>query len=150
MRQRFIRRTWRRTSDMICKVNEFPPGFRIVLLDKDGRVKRDDLVVRSGDFSVFPNWMPVAVFLGEVMKNVVKDTESLGYDTIELRTHRDEPVGGSMELRRVRDMPGAGGAHAEAYEQNLEMISDLECEIETALTIFDDDLRFASGTGSSC
>lgn len=143
MVERFIQRTWRRTSERICLANNIPPGFRIVLLDEDGRVKRDDLLVRSGGFGAYPVGFRVWAFLAEAMKNEVKDADHLEYDVAELRNHRDEPVNRNLTLRRVRDMPGAEGRHTKTWEDNQNKIYELEAEIEDALAIFDEDFRLA-------
>ena len=92
LRQRVIRRTWRRMSEKICKVNEFPPGFRIVLVDKDGRVKRDDLIIYSGNFCQYPATFSVRMFLDQVMSVDVKSADQLDYASVQLRTHRNEPI----------------------------------------------------------
>ena len=139
--RRFIRRTWRQTSEKICLANAIPPGFRIVLLDEDGRVKRDDLMVRSGDFASEPVGFSVEHFLEMAIKNSVKDVDRLDYASIELRNHRDEPVDPDLTLRRVRDMVGTGDRHSKAWEDKDDLVPDLEGEIEEALAIFDEDFR---------
>ncbi len=141
MSARFIRRTWRQTSEKICLANEIPPGFRIVLLDEDGRVKRDDLLVRSGGFGGYPIDFCVRAFLEEAIKNHVKDADRLDYAAVQLRNHRDEPVDPNLNLRRVRDMPGTGDKHSKDWEDKHHWIFDIENEIADALAIFDEDWR---------
>jgi hypothetical protein len=141
MSARFIRRTWRRTSEKICLANDIPPGFRIVLLDEDGRVKRDDLLVRSGGFAGYPVSFPVWHFLEMAIHDHVKDADRLDYAAVQLRNHRDEPVDPSLTLRRVRDMPGTGDGHADDWWDKHDRISEIEDEIANALAIFDDDWR---------
>lgn len=149
--QRFIQRTWRRTSEKICLANDIPPGFRIVLLDEDGRVKRGDLLVRSGGFGVYPGQFRVWSFLEEAIKNHVKDADCLDYTEAQLRDHRDKPVDPNLTLLRLRDMPGTGGKHTKAQKDNGYIIDELEAEIEDALAIFDDDDRVTFSPGpESC
>ena len=135
MPERFIRRTWRRTSEKICVMNDMPPGFRIVMLDENGRVKRDDFMVRSGDFGAYPANFLVWVFLKEAIGNHIKDADHLNYATVQLRNHRDEPVDPDLTLRRVQDMPGTGGAHAAVWNEKHGRISEIEDDIAGALRI---------------
>ena len=107
---RFIRRTWRQTSEKICLANDFPPGFRIVLLDEDGRLKRDDLSVRSGDFMAYPQYFMVSAFLEQVIMNNVKDADCLDYTNMQLRDHRNEP-------RRSRAHTAHHARHAGCWRQ---------------------------------
>jgi hypothetical protein len=141
--ERFIQRAWRRTCEKICLANRIPPGFRIVLLDEDGRVKRADLLVRSGGFAAEPGSFRIWAFLESVIENCVKNAHRLDYVDVELRDHRDRAVDPNLTLRRVRDMPGAEGKHTKAWGDNLDTINELEAEIEEALSIFDDDFRLA-------
>src|ERR1700733_2786789 len=136
--ERFIQRTWRKTSDKICLANDIPPGFRIVLL-KCGRVKRDDLLVRSGSFGMYPGCFKVWDFLEEAIKNHVKDADCLDYTDAALRDHRGQPVDPNVTLLKVRDMVGAGGMHTKAWNKDYDTIWELESEIEDALAIFDQE-----------
>jgi len=144
---RFVQRTWRRTSEKICLANDMPPGFRIVLLDQDRRAKRDDLLVRSGGPCGFV-WhspsLPVSRFLENTIHDHVKDAEHLDYDVAELRDHKDEPVDPNFRLRRVRNMPGAGGQYCIASLED----TDLQMDIESALEVFDEDPRSGPDSGA--
>jgi hypothetical protein len=142
--ERFVQRTWRKTSEKICRANDIPPGFRIVLLDEYGRVKRDDLLVRSGSFGAYPGSFRIWAFLEEAIKNHVKDPDCLDYDEAELRDHRDNLVGPDLTLIEVRDMPGAGGRHTKAWSDDRDAVLELEYEIKDALAIFDADDRVAN------
>jgi len=140
---RFVKRTWRRTSELVCRANGLPPGFRIVLIDGNGRVKRQDVLVRSGDFSNHPADFPVRHLLKELMDNQVKDSHLLDFSFVELRNHRNEEVDSSLEMRIVRDMAGTRGEHSDRWYEEDDIISDIELDIESALEIFDDDNRLA-------
>src|SRR5205809_673677 len=127
---RYVKRTWRRTSEKICRANGIPPGFRIVLLDERGRAKRDDLIVRSGDFGADSIDIRIWAFLEDCIRNSVKDAgEGLDYDDVQLRNHRNEPIDPDTFLRQVLDMPGAGGKHSEQWHETQELISDIRLEI---------------------
>ena len=139
--QRFIHRTWRRTSEEICKANEFKPGFRIVLIGEDGRVRRNDLIVMSGEFSRYPAGFTVQVFLQEIINVELDGAHGLDYDSVQLRTHRDELVAPDMTLRRVRDMTGI--FVTEKSIERTEILDALEQEIEEALVLFEEDWRLA-------
>ena len=144
---RFIRRTWRRTSEKICLANDRPPGFRIVLLDQDGRVKRGDLLVRSGGsfgFVYYPPSLIVGSFLKDAISDHVKDLDLLDFAAVELRDHRDEPVDPNIRLRRVRDMPGADREYGESRGIDF----DLRDDIESALEAFEPDIDPRSGPDS--
>jgi hypothetical protein len=148
IQRRFIQRTWRRTSEKICLANDIPPGFRIVLLDEDGRVKRDDLLVRSGDFAHYPRSFRIWAFLDEAIKEHIKDADSLDYSAIQLRDHKDKPIDFDLTLRDVREMAGIRGKHTRAWEEEEENTFELEAEIEDALAIFnEDDFRLAGDPG---
>src|SRR5437660_59826 len=107
--ERFIQRKWRQTSEKICFANDIPPGFHIVLLDENGRMKRGDVLVRSGAFGGYPGYFTVRSFVKEAIKNHVKDADCLDYTDAQLRDHRNKLVDPDLTLRRVRDMPGARG-----------------------------------------
>jgi hypothetical protein len=145
--ERFIKRTWRQTSEKICLANDIPPGFRIVLLDEDGRVKRDDLLVRSGRFGGYPGNFRIWGFVDEAIKNHVKDADCLDYADAQLRDDRGKPVDLDLTLRRVRDMPGTGRKYTKASKKNGIIIDEVESEIEDALGIFDEDERVAYSPG---
>lgn len=137
---RFIRRTWHRTSEKICAANELPPGFRIVLVGVNGRSKRDDLVVRSGSFGAYPSGMVVSHFVEEALRNEVRSAD-LSYAYAELRDHRNVTVCPDLPLRAVRDMSGDGGRRAKVRLEQEDLIYEIGYEVEDALGIFDDDPR---------
>ena len=139
--QRFVRRTWRRTSEKICKANEFPPGFHIVLIGEDGRVRRNDLIVMSGDFGRYPADFTVQVFLQEVVAVELNGAQGLDCASVQLRTHRDEPVAPDITLRRVRDMTGSFVTEKSIEREDI--IDELEAEIEENFLSFEDDWRLA-------
>lgn len=141
--ERMIRRTWRRTSEKICAVNGLPPGFRLVLIDTDGRVKRCDLRVRSGNFAAYPADFDVWLFLQETLKNELAGND-LGGSHAELRDHRNRPVRPDLTLREVREMCGQGGKYAVDRDEAEDAIDELQSEIEEAMSIFDDDPRLAA------
>lgn len=142
MQHRFIRRTWRRTSQKICQANDIPPGFRIVLLDEQRRVRRDDLIVRSGGFGSYPVDWPISVFLDTALHNNVKELEQVVYTVAELRNHRDEPIDPEITLRRVRDMPGLGDSHSDDWwTKHDETLLEIQNDVEEALGAFEDDFR---------
>ena len=137
----FIRRTWRRTSKKICESNGFPLGFRIVLLTEDRRARRDDLLVRSGDFSWYPADFSVRTFLDEIMENEVRDPESIYWMEAELRDHLNRPINPDLTLWYVRHMRGASGMQSRICQKRHDIVSDLESEIEQAIALLlEDDL----------
>jgi hypothetical protein len=145
--ERFIQRTWRQTSEKICLANDIPPGFRIVLLD-EGRVKRkrSDLLVRSGSFGGYPGSCSIGSFLDEALKNHVKNTDCLDYTSVQLRDHRDNPIEPELALRRVRNMPGAGGKYTRASKESSLLVDEIEGEIDDALSVFDGDETVADAS----
>lgn len=135
---RFFQRTWRRTSQYICDANNLPPGFRIVLLNEDGRAMRDDLEVRSGDFGVFPRTFLVSQFLDQALTINIKHPEDIGFASVQLRDHRNTPIDDDMVLRDVRDMVGSRGEHSDAYWQKAEIVDQLADDLaEELMSHFD-------------
>jgi hypothetical protein len=140
--QRFLRRTWRKTSEYICAANGFAPGFRIILLDDEGRARRSDLLVRSGAFGAYPSQMSVRVFLNEIILNHLKNPGDIGHVKAELRSHLNERVDADLSLRRVRDMTGEGGHHSQEYDDDEDMIQQIQEEIGQAVDLFENDPVF--------
>ena len=138
--ERMRRKSWRRTSEKICAANAFPPGFRIVLIGNNGRARRDDLQIRSGDFAAYPADFPVWLFLEELLRNELRDAQ-LDSRKVELRDQRDEPLDPDLTLREVRDLAGRAGQFAEARDAAEEVVDEILGEIEDALSAFEHDPR---------
>lgn len=130
---KFQERTWLSTSDKICQAQCFPPGFRIVLLDRSGALVKRPPRVTSGDFGAFPISWPVKLLLLEGVATCVRD--DLSRWSMELRNHEGEPINEGVTLRRVREMPGSD--HNPAFDSQSDLLCDLESELEDALGVFD-------------
>jgi hypothetical protein len=126
---RFVSRIWRRTSDYICQANDFPPGFRVVLLDEQGHAKRGDVVVRSGAFGSYPGTMRVGDFLEQTMVNHIRDAGRVAYRGIVLRSNLGKLIDPTLSLRRVRDMSGADGRHSDGYGHDEDNIQEIQYHI---------------------
>jgi hypothetical protein len=130
---RFVRRTWRRTSDYICEANGFPPGFRVVLVDEQGDAKRSNVVVRSGAFGAYPGTMSVGDFLEQILVNHIRDAGRVAYRGIELRSNLGKVIDPTLSLRRVRGMSGANGQYSVEYEHDEDTIQEIQDQIAEAV-----------------